>query len=168
MSPLSDDTTREICSWLDLGLPLGTASPVPGGLLHHMWRLETTTGVWAVKDLNPEIIRRPGIADVYRESERIARHVAAAGLPAIPALQRMGDPLLTLSDRSVLVFAWIEGTALPESAVMPSDAKRIGRLLGQIHSLGIETHGLEASDGLAPDHSSWRVNRPGFPGDLIP
>ena len=33
--------------------------PVSGGLLHKMYRVETTSGIYAVKVLNPEIMQRP-------------------------------------------------------------------------------------------------------------
>jgi Ser/Thr protein kinase RdoA (MazF antagonist) len=141
---------------MNLGLPLGTPSPVEGGLLHHMWRLETTAGVYAVKDLNPEVIGRPGVPENYRASEHIARRVAAANIPALPALQMLGDPLLVLCDRSVLVYDWLEGVTLPADAVMAGDARRIGELLGRIHALDIDVDDRVRPDGRAPDGASWR------------
>ncbi len=154
-STLGEAATREICAWLNLGTPVGTPSAVAGGLLHRMWRLETTTGVYAVKDLNPEIIARPGVPEVYRVSERIVRSVVAAGIPAIPAMQQLGDPLLVLSDRSVLVFPWFEGTSVREDAVVPGEGRRIGEVLARLHELHLDTDGLERPDRTAPRVESW-------------
>ncbi len=153
---LGEAATQEICAWLNLGMPVGTPSAVSGGLLHRMWRLETTNGVFAVKDLNPEIIASPGVPEVYRVSERIVRSAVAAGIPAIPAMQRRGDPLLVLSDRSVLVFPWFEGTSVREDAVTPGEGRRIGELLARLHDLHVDTDGLERPDDAAPRVDSWR------------
>ena len=155
-SALAEAAIQEICARLNLGLPAGTPIAVNGGLLHRMWRLETSTGVYAVKDLNPEIIAHPGVPEVYRVSERIVRSVAAAGVRAVPALQQQGDPLLTLSDRSVLVFPWFEGTSVPEDAVTPGEGRRIGEVLARLHDLHIDPKGLERPDDSAPPDESWR------------
>jgi thiamine kinase-like enzyme len=155
MSGMNDEAVREICALLNLGVPLGHPTPVAGGLLHRMWRLETTIGIYAVKDLNPEIVSRPGVPDVYRASERIARSAAHAGIPALPALQLMADPLLVLPNRSVLVFPWIEGHVLHEADVMAGDGRRIGALLGRLHELDFDASDLLRPDGSTPDLASF-------------
>lgn len=49
---------EKLCRLL-LGEIMGEPVPVPGGLLHSMYRVETKQGRYAVKALNPEIMRRP-------------------------------------------------------------------------------------------------------------
>lgn len=72
-----------------------TAPPTPlsGGLMHRMYRVETARGVWALKCLNPAVMRRSGAADNLRRSERVAR-VMAAYVPAVAAVPVRGDPLV--------------------------------------------------------------------------
>ncbi|HEV8191600.1 MAG TPA: hypothetical protein VGP82_08960, partial [Ktedonobacterales bacterium] len=73
---------RELCSMLGLGTPTGDAQPVPGGLLHRMWRLTTTSGAYAVKELDPIFVGHPGAVAFFENTERIASLMARAGIPA--------------------------------------------------------------------------------------
>ncbi len=132
----------QIRKTLDLGAPLSMPCPVPGGLLHRLWRLRTTRGQFAVKQLDPEIMRRPGIAAVYRQSECIASAMAAHALPAVAARCRphTSDPLLETGAAAFLVYAWIDGETLSPAPVAPDRAYQIGALLGRIHALRLTGH----------------------------
>lgn len=46
-----------MCVSFGLGTPLGIPKQVTGGLLHCLWRVETSTGIYALKVLNQEIRR---------------------------------------------------------------------------------------------------------------
>ena len=51
----------------NLGDINGDILPVSGGLMHKMFKVQTSTGIYAVKCLNPEIeVRKAGRA-VYRK-----------------------------------------------------------------------------------------------------
>ncbi|MBQ6024813.1 MAG: hypothetical protein IJL20_04275 [Lachnospiraceae bacterium] len=45
----------------NLGDIKGDILPVSGGLMHKMFKVQTSTGIYAVKYLNPEIMKRPGV-----------------------------------------------------------------------------------------------------------
>ena len=45
--------------------------PIPGGLLHQMFALYTSSGRFAVKILNSEILRRPGARENFQKAERM-------------------------------------------------------------------------------------------------
>ena len=45
----------------NLGDITGDILPVSGGLMHKMFKVQTSTGIYAVKCLNPEIMKRPGV-----------------------------------------------------------------------------------------------------------
>lgn len=56
-----------------------------GGLVHRMWKLRTTKGSFAIKQLNHERMDAK-VQDRYRGSQQIAAAFAASGLPAVAAL----------------------------------------------------------------------------------
>lgn len=135
-----------------------------GGLLHQVYRLQTAHGTFALKLLNPTILRYPNVRENFRLSERIAAVVAAAGLPAVAALpaavsiaadKAEPSPLHDISDggaAAVMLYPWID--AKPNDSFASAGAERtrkIGSLLGRIHSLDLRFAELQPPP--APDTS---------------
>lgn len=133
---MDQEQTHTVCEAFALGTPIGEPQGVPGGLLHHMWRMETESGIYAVKEISSAYLHRPESAEIITTTERIAAAMAHAGIPAIPALSpsmSAASPLLPAGDASFLVYPWVEGQTLPLGAVDVSAAQTIGALLGRIH-----------------------------------
>ncbi len=135
-------TLTDLCHLYALGEPMAPLEPVTGGLLHRVYRLQTASGRFAVKVLNPTVMQYPNVRENFRRSERIASAVAAASLPAVPALQCEGEVIHDLGQVTVLVFPWVEGRALTSAAASPAQAQQIGSLLGRIHVLPLHVEGL--------------------------
>lgn len=131
-----------LCAACDLGTPLTEPQPVMGGLLHHVWRLSTARGTYAVKQLNPAIMRKPGIGDAYQVTEQIAAAMAAQKVPAVAAITCQDDPLLQSGGATFLVYKWIEGEVLPLDPVEPERARQIGAILAHMHSLSLQLPGM--------------------------
>jgi len=127
-----------LCSAYGLGDPRKELQAVSGGLLHRMWRLDTTQGTFAIKQLNPAIMRKPFIRDSYRLSEHIAGAMATHGVPAVAALNCDGDTIREIEGSTVMVYRWIEGETLSAEAVEPGRARQIGALLGRMHALNLQ------------------------------
>ncbi|EFH89018.1 phosphotransferase [Ktedonobacter racemifer] len=144
-----------LCVAYELGELSTRPQAVPGGLLHQMWRLDTTRGRHAVKQLNPAIMHKPGIEEAYRASERIALEMYGYGVPAIVALQRGGDPLYQVEGTSYLVYDWCEGNALTSEASEPGQARQMGHLLGQMHSVKMSVPGAEDEEWRSFDEEVW-------------
>jgi aminoglycoside phosphotransferase (APT) family kinase protein len=128
---------EQLCVTCGLGKLLAEPQAVSGGLIHRMWRLTTMQGSFAVKQLNPAIMRRPGMQDVYRLSERIAADMVGHGIPAITAVSCQGDTLQIVDDEHYLLYPWVNGEMLP---TLPSDtvhAHVIGSILGRMHTLDL-------------------------------
>jgi len=81
---MMDTEISELMECLDLGAVLEEPKQVAGGLLHKMYRVDTDKGAYAVKVLNPEIMKLPAALRNMVYSEKIA----AAFKPVIPALWR--------------------------------------------------------------------------------
>ncbi len=141
---MDDATSREICELFDLGAPHGAPEPVAGGLTNRVWRLETTRGVFAVKEMN----RDPDRADYVAWFDRAFSLEQAAFLSGIPTprpvpvavsgrclgeLPRRDDAPVT-----VRVHEWVEGAKLENSAVYSTEvAAHVAVILANIHSLGM-------------------------------
>ena len=92
---------------------------VQGGMLHQIWRLHTSQGVFAVKQLNPVIMGKGGMRDAYRLTEHIAEAMAVRGVPAAVALKGEGDggTVQEIGNATCMVYNWVEGETLSVQAV---------------------------------------------------
>ena len=134
---LPEGVAAALCVRYNLGEPTAEPVPVTGGLIHRLYRVETTTGTYAVKRLNPEIMRYENIYDNLRRSEAIAAEFAAAQIPAVLALDAPGGTVQDVAESTVIVYPWCQGVVLPKSAASPEEAFQIGSLLGRMHALDL-------------------------------
>lgn len=154
-----------LCEQYGLGTVQGEPLAVKGGLLHRMYRVTTDRGDYAVKLLNPDIMRRPQAMNHMISSERIAGQLAREPwvLPAVAALTLADRQLLSLdvaeglswdSDRQyAFVYPWMEARSLFAPEIDISHCRRIGRILGQIHSAGLDAGELglpQEEEGRSP------------------
>ncbi len=144
-----------VCAAFALGAPVGAPRAVAGGLLHRVWRVATAEGAFAVKVLNAAIAQRPGARDEYRQSERIAAAMAAAGVPAVVAREAPGGPVQEIGDATVLVYDWVEGAALPPDPAPPARTRLIGGYLGRMHARRIALPGLRPPEPAAFPDEEW-------------
>lgn len=138
---LSNDLVTALCTRYYLGEPTAAPLPVTGGLIHRLYRLDTTMGLFAVKRLNPEIMQYQNIYDNFRQSEAIAASFATAGIPAVLALDGPGGVVQDFAGVTVMVYPWCEGTVLPKSAASTEKARHVGALLGRIHAMNLRLPG---------------------------
>jgi len=143
------ETVTALCSRYGLGTPTAAPQAVTGGLIHRVFRLATTTGTFAVKVLDGNIIRRQGVPEQFRRSERIAAAFAAASVPAVLARETPGGTVQEIGDVTVMVYPWCDGEALPKSAAPPPQARIIGATLGRMHALDLRPPGA-APEGPPP------------------
>ena len=152
--------TRTVCRTFALGEPLAPPSAVPGGLANRLWRVETSRGVFAVKQMDR--IEAPGWYDRAFALEQAAwasgvpmpRPVPAAATGCCLAELRASDGTTVV----VRAHEWVEGSKLDNGVVYADrDVERIAALLAKIHALRMQT-GVTAREALlafGDDH--WRA-----------
>ena len=74
----------KLCNILNLGDLIGIPEPITGGFLHKMFAIQTTSGKFAVKALNPQIMLRPKAMNDYINSEEICNFVVK-NIPSMPS-----------------------------------------------------------------------------------
>ena len=92
-----------------LGKVDGDILPVSGGLMHRMFKVQTTTGTYAVKCLNPEIMNRPDAMKNYSEAEWLEWILEENGISIVAALSFGDKKMVSLGGRYYYVFRWNEG-----------------------------------------------------------
>lgn len=61
----------KICRQLELGELIAPPEALSGGYMHKMYSLETERGKYALKLLNPHIMRRDSAMANYRQAEKL-------------------------------------------------------------------------------------------------
>lgn len=110
-----------------LGRPLGPATFAARGELGRVWRLETTEGVWAVKELLWPQDPADAAADVAFQLDARAAGVNAPR----PVMTTAGQPLATVDGRQVRVYGWHD--LRPDGG--PPPIAEVAGVLATIHGL---------------------------------
>ena len=118
--------------------------PVSGGLMHKMYKVQTCSGTYAVKVLNPEIMKRPDAAKNYERAEKLEELLETAGLPIVPALVSGGKKMLEFDGDFFYIFNWQEGSITDWNTITKDQCFVAGQLLGRIHK--IDAHNVEAQE----------------------
>lgn len=124
-----------------LGNLIDEPRKITGGLMHTMYQVATENKKYAVKELNPAIMKRAGVVENMVNSERIAK--AFEGIvPAITAMQFDGNPLLILDESYYMIFEWSDGISIFPPHISPEHCRKMGILLGKMHLANIEFPGI--------------------------
>lgn len=123
--------TALLLRYKNTGHPL-TCEPVPRGLLNRGWRLRTTNGRFFVKQYIAPDTADPGM--IARQHEA-TRALAQLGVPAAAPLPDADGSTVTLSGGiGYALFPWIDGRHREGTELTESQSRRLGTLLGRVHT----------------------------------
>lgn len=140
-SPLASNGAHlsRLCRLLELGQPEGEVTPVAGGFHHAMWRLETSRGTYAVKQLGDDVaLDDAAVCARYNACELTAAAFAARGVPALAALEGGGQHLQLLDDSGYLVYPWTEGRACRRNAIDGRHIDTVAGILARMHQADVQ------------------------------
>ena len=118
-----------------LGQILPPVTPVSGGYMHRMYRVNTPERSYAVKHLNPEIMKRPNVMDNYRKAETLEQIIEDAGIPVVAALTLNGQKMQKVDDEYFYVFRWQNGSITDWNNITPDQCRQAGIIQARIHAL---------------------------------
>ena len=135
--------TKELIIKLFKKLGLGEVSlpieNVSGGFMHRMYKLTVDGGrTFAVKHLNPEIMKRPGVFENYARAEKIEGILEQAEIPIVPALCFDGKKMQELDGNNFYVFNWHDAKITDWDNITDEQSFLAGNTLGRIHSIGFD------------------------------
>lgn len=136
-----------------LGEIIADIESVSGGLMHRMYKVTTDSGVYAVKHLNPEIMKRPGVHENYARAERIERILEDSEIPIVPAMVFDGNKMQKTEDDYFYVFKWQEGKIADWNHISKDMCFKAGNILGRVHA--IESKQVEYQPP-ETSHIDWR------------
>ena len=137
---------NSLMEYLELGSVVNEPVQVTGGLLHKMYRVVTNKGVYAMKVLNPEIMKRPAALRNTVNSEKIAAAFKPI-LPVVAALEMNGKQIHEQNGAYYMIFDWVEGASIFPPSITVENCYAIGQVLGKMHHKNLAIDGVEPEEG---------------------
>ena len=133
---------NNLCKKYHLGILMESPEMITGGLMHRMYRVTTTSGQYAIKVLNPDIMKRPKALGNMIFSEIVA-HKLIDEIPLVAAREFEGKHVLEDSGYYYMIFDWLEGRSVFRQEITPAHCEQIGQILGRIHRADIRVDTME-------------------------
>lgn len=140
---------NKLMKYLNLGELIEEPKEVKGGLLHKMYRVITSKGVFAVKVLNNEIMKRPCALNNTIYSEKIAT-IFSRSIPAVASCKIQGKQIHEIDGQYYMIFQWVEGKSVFPQDISKKHCEIIGDILGKIHQLNIALDEVKADEDGEP------------------
>ena len=115
---------------------------VSGGFMHRMYKV-TACGTegsrsFAVKHLNPEIMKRPQAQANYERAEKLEGILEKAGLPIVPALCFDSKKMQEFEGNYFYIFAWHDAKVTDWDNITEKQCFLAGNTLGKIHAIDFD------------------------------
>ncbi|MBQ9764883.1 MAG: aminoglycoside phosphotransferase family protein [Lachnospiraceae bacterium] len=118
-----------------LGESISGTESVSGGLMHRMYKVTTGSGIYAVKHLNAEIMKRPDAQDNYARAEKIERMLEHSDIPIVPALEFNNRKMQNIDGQFFYIFKWQSGQIADWNHISSEECYKAGNILGRIHAI---------------------------------
>lgn len=130
-----DDTIVKLFDRSELARVMLPITSVSGGFMHQMFKVDTSKGSYAVKFLNPEVMKRPDAMNNYLRAEKLERILEAENVPILPALTIDGNKMQEYDGRYFYIFQWLNGNTTDWNAITKKQCKQAGHIQGRIHAI---------------------------------
>ena len=119
----------------ELGKLIGEPIRVMGGLLNRMYKVNTTTGIYAIKHLNSEVMKRKNAKENHILAEKIANIAKNYNINCLPAKNINGITLQEIQGNYFFIFDWFEGKAIDENEITIEHVQKVATLLAKLHNI---------------------------------
>ncbi len=134
----TENLLAELMETCGFGRMIEEPIPVSGGLMHKMYKVVTERGTYAVKHLNPEIMKRREAAENFAKAEALERKLEREGFPIVPSLEFDGKKMLEICGNNFYVFEWQSGKITDPYGITGEMCRKVGEILGRMHALEAE------------------------------
>lgn len=126
---------EELLEKCKFGNILETPVRVSGGLLNRMYKVKTDNGIYAIKLLNPEVMKRKDAKDNHIFAETVSNIARDNGVSCLPA-KIIDNAVLQLVDNYYfLIFDWFEGRTIQDEELTLDKVRKIANELVKLHNI---------------------------------
>ena len=152
MQPEISNLITQLFETLSLGTVTEPIVSVSGGFMHRMYKVCTENHTYAVKHLNPEIMKRPTAMENYKKAEQLEAILENAVIPIVPALTFDEKKMLEIQGNYFYIFDWHDGNITDWNNITVEQCWKAGNIQGRIHA--IKTEHTEVTDSPEPELSA--------------
>ncbi len=116
-----------------LGNSIIEVSSITGGLSHRMYKVVTDSGIYAVKELNPGIMKREEAYSNFVFSEKVSNLAKENGMPVISAIKLENEVIRQVGSDFFMVFPYLEGKLLKSEEITEKHCAIMGEVLAKLH-----------------------------------
>ena len=127
-----NDKITKLMKSCGLGEVTAEIKPVSGGLMHRMYKVQTSSGIYAVKCLNPEIMKRKTARENYAVAEALEARLEEARVPMVAALTLKGRKMQELDGEFFYIFRWQKGRITDANTVTAEQCRKAGKRINRI------------------------------------
>ena len=110
-------------------------SRVSGGLLNRVYKVQTDKGTFAIKLLNPEVMKRENAKRNHTFAETVSNIAKDNNVSCLPAKIIDGEILQQIDGYYFLIFDWFEGKAITDEELTIEKTKKAAKELLKIHKI---------------------------------
>ncbi len=130
-----NEIIEKIVDFANLGSLKKEPVRVSGGFMHKMFKIETEKGVFALKLLNPEIMKRETALRNFTNADELEEILQNHGIELLGAEKINGRKLNRLNDQYFYLFKWFEGKSLKDGEINIEHCLKMSDALFKIHGL---------------------------------
>ena len=108
---------------------------VSGGFLHRMFKVSAEGRAYAVKHLNPLIMKRPDAVSNFSAAEKLESVIEDAGIPIVAALCFHNKKMQEVDGDYFYIFDWHSGQTTDWYHITSEQCRQAGSILGRMHAL---------------------------------
>lgn len=149
------ENIEKLCQSYHLGKLKGEPEMITGGLMHRMYHVSTDQGEYAVKLLNPDIMKRSEALQNMINSEIVSNALKDVVL-LVAAKCFDGKYIIELDGSFYVIFDWIEGKSIFVPDISEHHCAQVGWVLGKIHAADIKVNSIEKSHGIRGEYD-WKM-----------
>jgi Ser/Thr protein kinase RdoA (MazF antagonist) len=128
----------KIVNQLYLGDMISSPIQITGGLTHRMFKIETKSGKYIIKLLNPNIMKRNTAMANFQRADQIEEILKDNNIDAIYSLKFNNKKMQEIDGQYFYVFKWYVGKSLKESEIKKINCNKIGELVAKIHNIDLK------------------------------
>ncbi len=126
---------KKLIKETNIGNKIITVDKVTGGLSHRMYKVVTDKGIYAVKELNPNVMKRKQAYSNFLFAEKVTDIAKMNGISAIGTNKINGKVIEEIDNNYFMIFDWKDGKILKNEEITEEHCKIIGKILAKIHNI---------------------------------
>lgn len=146
---------EKLCINYNLGNLKEEPGIVTGGLVHKMYHVRTDQGEYAIKLLNPNIMKRTEALQNMENSEMVANALIRV-IPLVAAKRFEGKSIIEFDGSFYAIFDWFDGKSIFIPDISEYHCDQVGRILGKMHAANIKVDSIKKNSNTR-DEYDWNM-----------